>query len=241
MKVRWYHAAILILAILLVMTATALIWHAPADRDVLYQVSAMSLLQNGSFDGIVTAGDLKQHGDFGLGTFEGLNGEMIVLNGTIYQVTSDGVVRIVNDTAMVPFAAVTYFDPDSTIGIAGQNNLSTLTAAIDDQLPSKNEFYAIRIHATFPYLKVRAAPAQDKPYPSLADAIKNQSVFELTNVTGTIVCIYSPQYTNGVEAPGYHFHFISDDHTAGGHVLDLNSNSLEVQLDATPRFSMLLA
>ena len=156
MKVRWYHATIMILAILLLITATALIWHAPADRDVLYQVSAMSLLQNGSYDGIVTAGDLKHNGDFGLGTFEGLNGEMVVLNGTIYQVTSDSVVHVVNDTAMVPFAAVTYFDADKSISIDGQNNLSTLTAALDNQLPSKNVFYAIRIHATFPYLKVRS-------------------------------------------------------------------------------------
>lgn len=241
MKVRWYHAAILILAILLLITAAALIGRAPADRDVLYQVSAMSLLVNGSYDGIVTAGDLKHNGDIGLGTFEGLNGEMVVLDGTVYQVTSDGMVHIVNDSTMVPFAAVTYFDPDTSIRFEGQNNLSTLTVALDNKLPSKNVFYAIRIHATFPYLKVRSVPAQNKPYPPLADVVKNQSVFELKNVTGTIVGIYSPQYTNGIESPGYHFHFITDDHTSGGHVLDLTSDGLELQLDATPRFNMLLA
>ncbi len=223
MKVRWYHAAILILAILLLITLAALVMRAPADRDVLYQVSAMSLLQNGSYDGIVTAGDLKDHGDFGVGTIQGLNGEMIMLNGTIYQVTSDGVVHVVNDSTMIPFAAITYFDPDTDVQIDGYNNFSTLTAALDNKLPSKNEFYAIRIHATFPYIKVRSVPAQTKPYPPLANAVKNESVFELKNVTGTIVGIYSPLYTNGVEAPGYHFHFITDDRMEGGHVLDFTT------------------
>jgi acetolactate decarboxylase len=170
MKVRWYHATILILAVLLLIALADLMGspNAAVDRDVLYQVSALELLANGSYDGITTAGDLKRHGDFGLGTFDGLNGEMIVSDGAIYQVTADGAVHAVNGSTMIPFEAVTYFDPDASVHINGQNNYSTLTAALDDKLPSKNVFYAIRIHDTFPYVKARSVPAQNKPYLSAA-------------------------------------------------------------------------
>lgn len=240
MKIRWYHVAICTLAILLLIAMASLMHGSPMDRDVLYQVSALELLSNGSYDGITTAGNLKQHGDFGLGTFDRLDGEAIVLDGVIYQATADGAVHVMNDTTTIPFAAVTYFDPDMSVRVDGPNNFSTLTAALDDRLPSKNVFYAVRVHDTFPYVKARSVPAQNKPYPPLTDVIKNQSVFELYNVTGTIVGVYSPGYTNGVEFPGYHFHFIDDDHRSGGHVLGLTASNVDVQLDETPRFYMVL-
>lgn len=240
MKLQWYHAVILILAALLLVAAAALVSgsNAPADRESLYQVSALELLANGSYDGLASVGDVRQHGDFGLGTFDRLNGEAIVLDGGVYQVKSDGTVNAVNDSTRVPFAAVTYFDADASVHLIGPVNLSSLTANLDDRLPSKNIFYAIRIHGAFPYVKTRSVPMQDKPYPPLTEVIKDQSVFELHNVTGTLVGIYSPRFTNGVESPGYHFHFLSDDRTSGGHVLDLTAGDLDVWLDETPRLSL---
>jgi acetolactate decarboxylase len=211
------------------------------DRDVLYQVSAMDLLMNGSYGGITSAKDLKAHGDFGIGTFEGLDGEMIVLDGTVYQARSDGVVRAMDDSASIPFAEVTYFDADRNIALSGHYNYSTITAAIDEKLPSKNDFYAVRIHTTFTYLKVRSPPAQHEPYPALSEALKNQSVFELNNVPGTIVGYYTPAYARGIGSPGFHFHFISDDHKSGGHVLDLGADDAIVVLDETPRFSVVMS
>jgi acetolactate decarboxylase len=234
-KIQWYQLVAGALAVLLLITMMALIYGSPVDRDVLYQVSALDILANGSYDGITTAGDLKQHGDFGMGTFDGLNGEMVVSDGAVYQVTADGAVRVADDTAMIPFAAVTYFDPDVSVRVDGKNNLSAITSALDDKLPSKNVFYAVRIQGTFPYVKARSVPAQDKPYQPLSEVVKNQSVFELHDVKGTIVGIYSPAYAGGIESAGYHLHFIADDHLSGGHVLDLTADNAEVQLDDTPR------
>lgn len=241
MQIKWYHAAILALAVLL-LAAVAMIMAGPSpDRDTLYQVSALDLLSNGSYDGIVTANEVRSHGDIGLGTFDGLNGEMVELDGIIYQVTSDGAVHVVNGSATIPFTEVTYFDADNNVSLTGQYNFTALTAALDEKLSSKNEFYVIRIHGTFPYLKLRAPPLQQKPYPVLSEALKNQSVFEKYDVTGTIVCIYTPAYAKGMGSPGYHFHFISDDHTIGGHMLDLTANNVTATLDETPRFSMTMA
>lgn len=210
------------------------------DRDVMYHVSVLDVLMNGSYGGITNAKDLKAHGDFGIGTFEGLDGEMIVLNGTVYQARSDGLVRPMDDASSIPYAEITYFDPDQAISLAGLYNYSMLTAAIDEKLPSKNDFYAVRIRATFPYLKVRSPPKQHEPYPVLSEALKNQSVFELYNVSGTIVGYYTPSYARGVAAQGYHFHFISDDRKSGGHVLDLGADGAFVELDETPRLYVVM-
>ncbi len=241
MQFRWYYVAAAGLAVLLLSAVVVQMIGPAVDRDVLYQVSALDLLVNGSYDGIIKAEDLKGHGDFGMGTLDGLNGEMIELEGTMYQATSDGVVHVVNGSATIPFAEVTYFEADYNVSLTGHYNITDLTAALDERLPSKDEFYAIRIHDTFPYLKLRSPPAQQKPYPVLSEALKNQSVFELQNVTGTIVGIYTPTYARGIGSQGYHFHFISDDRRSGGHVLGLQENDAQVSLDETPRLYLTMS
>ncbi|WP_158301451.1 acetolactate decarboxylase [Methanocella paludicola] len=240
MQFRWYHVAVAGLAILLLAAAIQMIGPS-VDRDVLYQVSAMDLFSNGSYGGIVDAKTLRSNGDFGIGTFDGLNGEMIVLNGTVYQAASDGKVHIMGDSATIPFADVTFFDADDTVTLAGHYNFTSLTTGLDEKLSSKDKFYAIRIHGTFSYLKLRSPPLQDEPYPVLSEALKNQSIFEMQNVTGTMVGLYTPAYAKGVGWPGYHFHFISDDGQTGGHVLELSANDIVAALDDTPRFSMVLS
>ena len=47
---------------------------------VIYQTSLMSALLSGVYEGETTMADLLQHGDFGLGTFNHLDGEMIAFN-----------------------------------------------------------------------------------------------------------------------------------------------------------------
>ena len=89
------------------------------------------------------------------------------------------------------------------------------------QLPTMNMVYAVRMHGTFPFMKVRAIPAQEKPYPTLAEASENQSVYTYSDTTGTIVGFYTPVFFKGLNVAGYHLHFISDDRKSGGHILDL--------------------
>lgn len=204
---------------------------ATGDTDTLYQVSTKAALSNGSFGGIISVGELKQHGDFGLGTYQGLDGEMIVANGSVYQAKSDGKVSLAGDNASVPFAEVTYFHADKTVDLSGSYNYSQLVSALNAYIPPNGTFYAIRIDGNFAYMKVRAAPGEEPPYTSLTDALKKENVFELYNVSGTLVGIYSPGYSDGIGFPGYHFHFISDDRMHGGHVYDFTTDGNAVQLD----------
>ena len=212
------------------------------DRDTLYQVSTIDALMQGVYDGTVTIGDLKKHGDFGIGTFDRLEGEMIVLDGRVWQAKADGSVVEAADSQTTPFATVTYFDTDiRQTTIDREENASEFMRTMAAKLPTGNMIYAIKVHGTFPSVTVRAIPAQEKPYPNLTAAAKEQQVHTYTNVTGTIVGFYSPVFLQGLDATGYHIHFLSDDHTKGGHILDaaIPADST-VQYDVTPYFTMVL-
>jgi acetolactate decarboxylase len=213
----------------------------PADRDLLYQVSTYTSLSGGGYNGILSVSELMEHGDLGLGTFDGLDGEMVVSGGTCYQVKSDGTVVRPDPSLLVPFAAVTTFDPDLTLTGVSAGNLSELTTGLAAQLPSRDTFWAIRMEGTFPYVKARSPPAQEEPYPILTDALKGQAVFVYRNITGTVVGFYTPSSATGVDPVGFHLHFISADGRAGGHVLDITTDRARVQLDGTPRVTVILA
>jgi len=212
------------------------------ERNALFQASTYSALQTGDYNGDITLKDLRAHGDFGLGTFDALDGEMVFLNGTFYQIKSDGNVYLPNDSMKSPLADVTSFKSDSQLTLASNSSLnySELQHYLEGQLPSENIFYAVKIVGECSYLKVRSPPKQTMPYLSLSDALKNQSIFELHNVTGTFVGFFSPQYSNGISAPGWHFHFITIDKKRGGHVLDLTIRRATIQIDDMTTLSVKL-
>ncbi|HMA06002.1 MAG TPA: acetolactate decarboxylase [Methanomicrobiales archaeon] len=205
------------------------------DQDLLYQVSTYTSLAGGGFDPVESVGTLMANGDLGIGTFTGLDGEMVVMGGTCYQVKSDGTVRPADSSQGVPYAEVTFFSPDLSVPGVMAGNMTQLTGFLDSRLPSRDQFYAIRMTGTFAYIRARSPPAQKKPYPLLADALKGQSIFEWRNVTGTAVGFYTPATAAGIGFPGYHLHFLSADRTRGGHVLDLETTGNTVELDPTPR------
>ncbi len=211
------------------------------NSDVLYQVSTIDAVMMGVFEGIQPVKDLKKHGDFGIGTFDALDGEMTVLDGVVYQIRSDGHVYIAPDSLTTPFASVTYFEGDRTATTEKPMNLTVFTATMERELPTGNMIYAVKMHGTFPIMKVRSPPAQKEPYPSLPDALKNQSVYMYTDTTGTVLGFYTPVFFKGVNVPGYHLHYLSDDHATGGHILDCTVPAgTTVEYDVTPQFAMAL-
>jgi acetolactate decarboxylase len=210
------------------------------SNDTLFQTSTISALMQGVFDGNTTFKDLRAYGDFGLGTVQSLDGEMVELNGRFYQVKSDGVAYRLNDSTKTPFAEVTFFKPDETVVSNGTSNLTQLDRYLDSKLDTKNIFYAIRIDGTFDYVETRSVPIQNKPYPTLSEAVKGQKIFEFHNVTGTIVGFRCPVYVNGVNVPGYHMHFLTANRSAGGHLLDFKLRNASIKVDNLNEFEMVL-
>ena len=209
-------------------------------NDVLFQYSTLDTLMAGVYDGDVTFGELKQHGDFGLGTFNTLDGEMVEVDHQFYQVKSDGIAYPVSDDMKAPFAEVTYFAADQTIEVSDALDCAGLQKFLDGKLPSINVPYAIKITGVFAQLQTRSVPKQTKPYPPLAQVVKTQSTFDFTNVSGVMVGFRLPTYMSGVGAAGYHLHFLTDDRKAGGHVLSCKVQKVTVEIDTTGELNMVL-
>lgn len=210
------------------------------SADVLYQVSTLNALMQGVYDGEISFGELERQGDFGIGTFDSLEGEMILLDGQAYQVLVSGQVEKVSAEETTPFAVVTDFAADKEIELAGIADYAQLQQELDKLLPSRNIFYAIRVEGDFSYVLTRSVAKQSKPYPPLVAVTKDQQTFEFTDVQGTLVGFWCPAYAEGVNMPGYHLHFLSDDFSRGGHLLECSFSQATVYIDYIDEFDMLL-
>jgi len=196
----------------------------------LFQVSTFTPFAQGKFEGPVTFKELRERGNLGMGTLGGLHGEMIALDGQFYQVREDGKVYSIEESEQTPFAMVTHFKADKRLTIPDGTDAEKLRMSLDEILPDPAGVYAFKIRGTFNALRVRSVPKQEKPFPSLEEALKNQTVFELENVEGTLVGFRFPDHMKGFNFPGYHFHFITDGKTAGGHVLDCEIRHAEAEM-----------
>lgn len=215
------------------------------DEEVSYQetftqVSTIDAILEGIYDGVISYGQLAEYGDFGIGTFEGLDGEMVAVDGDFYQIKADGVAYKVSNSMTTPFAQMVFFDTDKTLTLDDDVTFENLSDYIDDELPTENIFYAIKIDGTFDYIKTRSVPGQTKPYPPLVEVTANQPTFEFNNVKGTIIGFRCPPYMDGVGVPGYHLHFLTDDHKAGGHVLEIDVAQATATFDFTSEYFMIL-
>ncbi len=214
---------------------------APAqDKETIYQVALLQSLAMGYFDGSISVKDLKKHGDTGIGTFEGLNGEMIVLDGVVYRANQDCEINVMGDKEKVPFSNVTFFDKDFSVKLSDVPDKAALEKILNEQLDKKgrNSFYMVKLSGDFNEILVRSESGTKEPYPTLVEALKTQKEISPQNISGTIVGLYCPDFMSSLNSVGWHFHFISADKKIGGHVLDLNLKSGEAQLDKTDKFSM---
>ncbi len=212
----------------------------PERQPALYQVSTLPALMQGAYDGVVSFGELRRHGDIGLGTINALDGEMILLDGHAWQVRADGRIRQVPDGRTTPFAVATFFDEDRMFDIAGPLDMPGLAGALDRELPSNNFFYVVRLDGRFAYIKTRSVRPQKPPYPTLVEASKSQTVFERENVQGTLVAVRCPAFAAGINMPGWHMHFLSKDHKIGGHVLALQLKGGRARLACLRQFDLVL-
>ena len=195
----------------------------------LYQTSLMSALMAGIYDGEMTFGELRKHGDFGLGTFNDLDGEMVGFDGTFYQLRSDGSARPVTPDQKTPFAVVTFFRPGQELDLVQPMTKSDLLAMIE-KATDANLFNAIRVDGTFDEVHTRTVHRQTRPFPPLIEATKHQAENVFTNVQGTLAGFRSPAYAQGIGVAGFHLHFLRQDKQVGGHALDYRLRSGKVQI-----------
>ena len=205
----------------------------------LFQVSTSGALVQGIYTRAVSSTYLLNYGDFGLGTFDNLDGEMVVLEGAIYQVRGDGAVtRITNDTG-TPFALVVHFTPDLDHTIESVATFEHLGEICDQYRDSDNLFYAFRIDGRFEHIHTRAMKATLDGLP-LAKAAAIQPEFDFKDIDGTLVGIWAPQFSSAFNVAGYHFHFLSQDRSKGGHLLECSGKNLRVRVERLNDFHLSL-
>ncbi|MDF3057722.1 MAG: aldB [Rariglobus sp.] len=212
-----------------------------AERGVLTQWSTIDALLKGHYEGVATLGEVKQRGDFGLGTFEALDGEMVLLDGKVFQIDGQGAVHEPGDAVRTPFAAVTFFKADIELALPAGLTLEQVQARVDALLPSANLFYAVRVTGGFAEVRTRSVPRQEKPYPMLAEVVKTQSLFTITKTEGELVGLRCPGFSKAVNVPGHHFHYLAADRKSGGHVLGLvTGEGVRVRVAVLREFSVKL-
>ncbi len=211
-----------------------------SQSDALVQVSTIDAILGGLYGGVMDFETLKRHGDFGIGTFDGLDGEMAGFDGNFYQVQADGIAYPVSDSMRTPFATITFFDVDHQEIMPGGLDYTGTREFLDSTFPTENIFYAIKITGTFSYMKTRSVPRQSKPYPPLIEVTRTQPEFDFNDIQGTLVGYRCPDYISGINAPGYHLHFIAEDAGTGGHVLDFKIAEGMAFVDYVSEFSLML-
>ncbi len=194
--------------------------------------SENKVLVAGIYSGAVSSGLILQHSDFGVGTFENLDGEMVVLDGRVYRIQGNGTVSEAPTDATAPFAVVTRFAPQFDLEIAPADSLNALRARCDAYRPCNNIFYAFRLDGRFHHVRTRAV--------SPPDAAKAQAEFEFSEIEGTWVGLWSPGFSSAFSIPGYHFHFLSDDRRHGGHLLECSTAPLRLRREELRNFHLAL-
>ena len=212
-------------------------------KGVLFQVSLLHGLINGDYYGSVSIGELKKHGDTGIGTFDKLNGELVMLDGEIYRASGEGHIEAVPNEETTPFAVTAFLEADEITELKAISDIDALFNELNKIVNkrSKNRLYMVRIDGTFTSINVRSVHKQEEPYKRLVDVLAvDQTLFDYENIEGSMVGLYCPSYMASLNAAGWHLHFISKDKTKGGHVLDAHITEAVLTLKDIDAFEVRL-
>jgi acetolactate decarboxylase len=205
----------------------------PADRTAstrpLYLCAPVNALVEGLYEENIPLSEVKRHGDFGLGTFDDLDGEMVMLGGDIYQITADGEARKVSDELHTPFAVVTFFEPTFSASFDEAMAYETFLKRLEALLPSPNLFYAVRVTGRFGRVRARSVPKQHN-YRPLDEAAHEQHVFGFDGVEGCLAGFFTPAFMASLNVPGLHLHFLTSDRKRGGHLLSCRTEGVTVEV-----------
>ncbi|MDF2826076.1 MAG: alpha-acetolactate decarboxylase [Mycobacterium sp.] len=203
------------------------------DHDApatVFQTSTMAALLSGVYDGDVTVRALLTHGDFGVGTFNGLDGEMVIQDGVCYRLRADGTAQAVDGDEFTPFAVVTFFAPQRTVAVAGPTTKPEFTDLVNTHISSPNLIHALRVTGHFQHVHTRTVAKQRRPYPPLTEATETQAERTFREVDGTLIGFLTPDYEQGISVAGYHLHFLDGTRSRGGHCLDFTLGDATIEI-----------
>lgn len=188
--------------------------------NVLYQHGTLGTLMAGLLEGTASINDLLEHGDLGIATLTGSDGEVIFVDGKAYHANEHKEFIELTGDEMTPYATVTKFKADSSFKTSNKNQEEVFDE-VKKQMKSENMFSAVKISGTFKKMHVRMMPGQEPPYTRLIDSARRQPEETRENIKGSIVGFFTPELFHGIGSAGFHIHFANDDRDFGGHILSL--------------------
>lgn len=198
------------------------------EPNSLYQFSLLNALMDGVCETGVPVSKFLQKGNHGLGTFVRMNGELIALDGKVYQLQGDGGVREAGDDEQIPFGVISNFSPQA-LKMVSIPDKTALDQILDDyNNKTANLFMTYRIEGRFKSLKCRTVKGQEYKGQKLSELASKQSVHDYDDVEGTIVGFRSPVSWQGLAVAGQHLHFIDHDRSIGGHVLEISAHDVSM-------------
>ena len=201
----------------------------------MYQVSTLQALALGYSRAVLSAGELLAEGDTGLGTFEDVNGEMIVMDGHCFRADQDGNVTEIPPETGVPFAAVAKLYGEQEFLLKDMPDISYIRAELTRKIEERfglNSMHVVRIDGVFEKVDARSEAPYRSHHISLKEILgQNQKAFIFENIRGSLVGVYFPDYMDGINMPGWHLHFLSEDRTIGGHVFDVSIREGTAKVD----------
>jgi acetolactate decarboxylase len=209
------------------------------EEDATFQASTIGAVLDGVYHGDITVGELRERGDFGLGTFDELDGELVMLDGTVYRMDPQCRAHVVADEVRSPFATVTRWVTKYSTDLAGLHNMEQFEKRAMRLMPSPNYLYGIRTQGQFQQMEVRSVVRQTRRT-RLVEAARGQSTRVIENCSGTLVGFFTPAFLGHIGVPGFHLHFITSALDAGGHVLGFDLERGRVELDEMPHLNLAL-
>ncbi len=209
------------------------------QQSPIFLCAPANALVEGIYEEKIPFREIKKHGDFGIGTFDRLDGEMIMLDGKIFQIKGDGTVAQVDESEKTPFACVTFYQPLTHDDLDQSVDHKEFLKWIDRLLPSPNLFYAIRIEGLFRRIRVRSVPKQEN-YRPLVEVTADQPVFSFENVKGVLAGFFTPSFMSSLNVPGLHLHFLSSDLRHGGHLLECEPEGVRAGIQFIQRLELSL-
>ena len=194
-------------------------------QNRMYQVSTLQALALGYSRAVIRAGELLQEGDTGLGTFEDVNGEMIVMDGHCYRADQNGNITVVAPETGVPFAAVAKLYGEQRFPLDNMPDITSVRTELTRKIEERfglNSMHIVRIDGVFERVDARSEAPYRSHHITLKEVLgQTQKAFLFENIRGSLVGVYFPDYMDGINMPGWHLHFLSEDRTKGGHVFDV--------------------
>ncbi|RVT99847.1 acetolactate decarboxylase [Mucilaginibacter limnophilus] len=211
--------------------------YAQQKQNNLYSAGHAGAFIGGLYDVYFPYSEVLQHGDFGLGAPELLDGELMIFKGVPYKTQYTGKTTAIK-SGTTPYAIACFFKAGKTIKPGRTLNKETLFKYIDSVTANTNGLYAIHVSGKFGYIRTRAFPPVEKPYRPLSELLSNQRFFEFREIKGDLIGFRVPDYMEGPFIKGYHFHFLSDAKDAGGHIIDLIANDVTIEINELTGYTM---